>query len=939
MTEESASHVQPSSDAAAAANYLDIKLHGVYNIPAAWTADCGAAPVFNDHVFRYEMDITVAGHTHTFTNGRLLQNVPTYADFVQAAKLPPVVPNYDDDDAADDVPAAAPAPPKLSGDGDDAERQTPPQTGRTTNSNGGDAEGRPPVLAGAPAAVLWVLGPEVDTEVKEDTGKKDSKPAPKKGAAAAAPAPPPEVVKPIPPNSAAPPLCVVRIPLSLEELSEFENQVENLLPVNFTFRRVIRAGAPADWEDTMEAKFQAKIALSVKPLTEPGSKAIDAQVPLEPVLGDGGKDDDKGGKNPKKAAPKKTKGSAPAILTDELDPSEPHPYVASKTYAHISVVALNPVTRLPQGRPRPDLQPSDMIPKRLMPPRRPVEATKRFSHEIEGLIARIVRDYRRHKQTQAPGSTVDDLRASFLQGLSASGRSRVYQDLLVPSVQGIVKETFIRKASPTPEEMDKVSNELYTYLLDHLHLTLNRTFAVPSAADAAAALDGDAVERWRRLAMEAEVMREYAVAARYHQERLVQCRNRNNETELPDVWCEYAEFSLRVRDALKAEQGYREALAVDMGHLPSLIGYGTLLLGRQRFREAEVYLQAAVDIDGNTITWGCLALYFDTLLLSLADSPHEETRRAVCRRESKYAMTQAVRVGDDACTPATVYEQLGKHLLHLHQEELANVCLSRAAKSPTVDCLLAKVFLQTNQPEEAVSILQEVVASNSQNAEARLLLGDVYAAMGPGKSGEAEQQYDAALRIDPQCGTGPSYVRLGNMYIALGKHKDALSAFLMGAKVWPCGLTWLGVGIAYYRMDDLARAEQALSESNILNSLNPKTWAYLALLCLRQRREDEGDQAFNQAIKQSLADPHLIAEVGAEQLRLGRHKIAEACFRRSLALNDDCNTRMYLARTLSSLARHGEARDEYAFVARTTTNDAQRQRAEEQMAAISVDQH
>merc|ERR1711916_292766 len=157
-----------------------------------------------------------------------------------------------------------------------------------------------------------------------------------------------------------------------------------------------------------------------------------------------------------------------------------------------------------------------------------------------------------------------------------------YQDLLVPSVQGIVKETFIRKASPTPEEMDKVSNELYTYLLDHLHLTLNRAFAPPTAAEANATLEGDPVDRWRRLAQEAEVMQEYGVAARYHQERLVQCRNKSGEAELPDVWCEYAEFCLRVRDTLKAEQGYREALAIDMGHLPSLIGYGALLLSRQR---------------------------------------------------------------------------------------------------------------------------------------------------------------------------------------------------------------------------------------------------------------------------------------------------------------------------------------------------------------------
>jgi tetratricopeptide (TPR) repeat protein len=919
------------------ANYIDVKLHGVFNVPSTWAQESGAAPIFNDHVFRYEMSVGVAGQTHVFPNGRLLHDIPMYHDFIAQSKLPPVVPNLDeeDGDGDGDVPEGAPVPPRSatpSEAGDEV--ATPPQTGRNVE---GDTDGDKPNLSagGAPLAVLWVLGPEVDTEVKDDVGKKDTKPAPKKGAVAAPP-PVSEVVKPIPPNTVAPPACVARFALSLDQLSAFEAQVENLEPLTFTFRRVLRAGVPAEWEDTQEAKFVAKVDLSLKGFTAPGSKLLDGYVPLEPANPEPQGADDKGAKG-KKAAPKKTKGTAPAVLTEELDPSEAHPYVANKTQAHITIVAFAPVTRLPQGRPRPELQPSDMIPKRMMPPRRPVEATKRFSHEIEGLVARIVRDYRHHRDRQPPdAASTDELRASFLQTLGTSGRSRVYQDLLVPSVQGIVKETFIRKSAATPEEMDKVSNELYTYLLDHMHLTLNRTFAAPSAAEANLVLEGDPVERWRRLAMEAEVMHEYAIAARYHQERLVQCRNKHGEAELPDVWCEYAEFCLRVRDALKAEQGYREALAIDMAHLPSLVGYGALLLARQRFREAEVFLQSAVDIDGNAITWGCLALYHDMLLLSIADSPHEETRRTVCRRESKYAMTQAIRTNGDNSSPAEVYEALGKHLLGLHHEELANVCLSRAPKTAGVEILMAKVFKQTNQLDDAVGILQDVIAANPQNAEARLLLGDVYATMG-NHSVEAEQNYDAALRIDPHCGTGPSYVRLGNMYVALGKHKDALSSFLMGAKVWPCGLTWLGVGIAYYRMDDLVRAEQALSESNVLNSLNPKTWAYLALVCLRQRREDEGDQAFNQAIKQSLSDPYLIAEVGSEQMRLGRHRIAEACFRRSIAIQDDCNTRMHLARSLAALNRLGDARDEYAYVARTTTNEAQRARAEEQMSSIPVE--
>jgi len=54
-------------------------------------------------------------------------------------------------------------------------------------------------------------------------------------------------------------------------------------------------------------------------------------------------------------------------------------------------------------------------------------------------------------------------------------------------------------------------------------------------------------------------------------------------------------------------------------------------------------------------------------------------------------------------------------------------------------------------------------------------------------------------------------------------------------------------------------------------------------------------------------------------------------------LHDDCNTRMYLARTLAGMKRLGEARDEYAFVARMSTNEAQRARAEDQLQSLPAE--
>ena len=46
---------------------------------------------------------------------------------------------------------------------------------------------------------------------------------------------------------------------------------------------------------------------------------------------------------------------------------------------------------------------------------------------------------------------------------------------------------------------------------------------------------------------------------------------------------------------------------------------------------------------------------------------------------------------------------------------------------------------------------------------------------------------------------------------------------------------WRGMGVACYHLNDLAQAEDALCEANILNNLDSTVWAYLTLVCLKVR--------------------------------------------------------------------------------------------------------
>ena len=73
-----------------------------------------------------------------------------------------------------------------------------------------------------------------------------------------------------------------------------------------------------------------------------------------------------------------------------------------------------------------------------------------------------------------------------------------------------------------------------------------------------------------------------------------------------------------------------------------------------------------------------------------------------------------------------------------------------------------------------------------------------------------------------------TYLRLFNL-----QYQEAKETYLLAAKRAPSSVTWLGVGIACYRLGDLSQAEDALVEANILNNLDAAVWGYLSLVCLQ----------------------------------------------------------------------------------------------------------
>ncbi|CAL8106317.1 unnamed protein product [Calicophoron daubneyi] len=112
-------------------------------------------------------------------------------------------------------------------------------------------------------------------------------------------------------------------------------------------------------------------------------------------------------------------------------------------------------------------------------------------------------------------------------------------------------------------------------------------------------------------------------------------------------------------------------------------------------------------------------------------------------------------------------------------------------------------------------------------------------------------------------------LRLGSIYLQEREFQKAKDLFLTASKTSPTALTWLGVGAACYRLNELDNAEEALTEANFLDNRNPKVWGYLTLISLKTNRRVEAEQAYKYAIKMRLQEQSLLDEIHALQAECG----------------------------------------------------------------------
>ncbi|XP_031552846.1 cilia- and flagella-associated protein 70-like [Actinia tenebrosa] len=221
-----------------------------------------------------------------------------------------------------------------------------------------------------------------------------------------------------------------------------------------------------------------------------------------------------------------------------------------------------------------------------------------------------------------------------------------------------------------------------------------------------------------------------------------------------------------------------------------------------------------------------------------------------------------------------IFLQTATFLLEVNALQLAESALAHelvaCSGEPSAEyyITLGRLKIQQMQYEEAEDKLKQAIVLNHQNPDCWALIGHLNYLMG--KTEEARENYERTLSyITEASDMHAIYLRLASIYLEKGQFQQAKDTFLKACVRSPSCVSWLGVGIASYRLGDLMEAEDALSEANILNNKDPEVWGYLSLVCLNTTRQLEAEQAYKYALKLNLKDENLLNEIHDVQERVG----------------------------------------------------------------------
>ncbi|KAJ3279301.1 Cilia- and flagella-associated protein 70, partial [Blyttiomyces sp. JEL0837] len=452
-------------------------------------------------------------------------------------------------------------------------------------------------------------------------------------------------------------------------------------------------------------------------------------------------------------------------------------------------------------------------------------------------------------------------RKKFLYHLNKSGVYFSFKEKLKSAVVNVVRERFQKKSpfSATPE-LQLFLSEVYVYLMDQMHIAINKMFSEPESAfiDPTISKTAD-FSLLKKFADESEFDCQIHNASIYHQERIAKFE------DSMQAWFDYGSFCMRSFMPEKGLECFREILSRNPKHIPSLLAYGSLCACQDKLEEARVHLATAVDLQPKYV----LAL---TILSLLYEAIGEEL-------ESEKLMEEAntLHKNTHGSDSPSVLLLASEFLIQVHAGQIAERALSQellnAGPSIRPYLLLSQLELQRGNQILAIDHIQAAINVQQDDPDVWACLGHLQFAIKEWDNARVSYETVMSLSKDPT-NVAQIYVRLGTLYMMntgdlsgsvatrsiqeIENAKKAKSMFLRACENHPTSKSWLGVGKACITLGNLDEAEDALSEANVLNNRDSEVWAYLALLCLMQDRQFEANQCISQALRQGIKDINIL---------------------------------------------------------------------------------
>ncbi|XP_065376967.1 cilia- and flagella-associated protein 70 isoform X3 [Macaca fascicularis] len=552
--------------------------------------------------------------------------------------------------------------------------------------------------------------------------------------------------------------------------------------------------------------------------------------------------------------------------------------------------------------------------KEMIPPRPPLtrrtggaqKAMSDYHTQIKNISRAILDEYYRmfgkqvaKLESDMDSETLEEQKCQLSYELNCSGKYFAFKEQLKHAVVKIVREKYLKTTSfESQEELQTFISELYVFLVDQMHVALNQT--MPDDVQGTIATIFTSSEQLRLFAFEAEVNENFEMAAAYYKERLVR------EPQNLDHWLDYGAFCLLTEDNIKAQECFRKALSLNQSHIHSLLLCGVLAVLLENYEQAEIFFEDATCLEPtNVVAWTLLG---PGAALSILDKFLEESSKLQSDSQEPILTTQTwdpsinqkpsntfikeipTKKEASKCQDSSAFLHPGLHygvsqtttifmetirflmkvkaVQYVHRVLAHELLCPQGGPSCEYYLVLAQTHILKKDFAKAEEYLQQAAQMDYLNPNVWGLKGHLYFLNG--NHSEAKACYERTISFVVDASEMHFiFLRLGLIYLEEKEYEKAKKTYMQACKRSPSCLTWLGLGIACYRLEELTEAEDALSEANALNNYNAEVWAYLALVCLKVGRQLEAEQAYKYMIKLKLKDEALLAEIHTLQETVG----------------------------------------------------------------------